>query len=244
MIQGGMRRRGKAPALAASAWLRDAHGADGQVQAALIRAFKARETSEAPYRHWIVRGCLPEEVVAALCATPIPPQVVGGLSGRRELHNDSRHYFDIETRRAGPACEAVAAAFQAPATIALMEQAFGVDLAGAYLRIEYAQDTQGFWLEPHTDLGVKKFSMLYYLAEPDDPRDLGTDLYVDATHWAKRTPFERNMALVFLPSDSTWHGFEPRPIDGVRKSLIINYVTAGWRAREQLAFPDQPVRAA
>ncbi len=29
--------------------------------------------------------------------------------------------------------------------------------------------------------------------------------------------------------------------DGVRKSLIINYVTNEWRAREQLAFPDRPV---
>jgi hypothetical protein len=27
----------------------------------------------------------------------------------------------------------------------------------------------------------------------------------------------------------------------VRKSLIINYVTAEWRAREQLAYPDTPV---
>jgi hypothetical protein len=27
----------------------------------------------------------------------------------------------------------------------------------------------------------------------------------------------------------------------VRKSVIINYVTNEWRAREQLAFPDQPI---
>jgi len=27
----------------------------------------------------------------------------------------------------------------------------------------------------------------------------------------------------------------------VRKSVIINYVTDEWRAREQLAYPTQPV---
>ena len=46
--------------------------------------------------------------------------------------------------------------------------------------------------------------------------------------------------MVFVPSDITYHGFEPRTIDGVRKSVIINYVTNEWRAREQLAYPDRP----
>ena len=47
--------------------------------------------------------------------------------------------------------------------------------------------------------------------------------------------------MVFVPSDITYHGFEPRPIEGVRNSLIINYVTNEWRAREQLAFPETPI---
>jgi hypothetical protein len=29
----------------------------------------------------------------------------------------------------------------------------------------------------------------------------------------------------------------------VRKSVIMNYVTDDWRAREQLAYPATPVRA-
>jgi hypothetical protein len=27
----------------------------------------------------------------------------------------------------------------------------------------------------------------------------------------------------------------------VRKSLVINYVTNEWKAREQLAFPETPI---
>ena len=53
--------------------------------------------------------------------------------------------------------------------------------------------------------------------------------------------FANAAAMAFVPSNNTWHGFEPRPIPVVRKSLIVNYVTAEWRAREQLAYPDTPV---
>ena len=47
--------------------------------------------------------------------------------------------------------------------------------------------------------------------------------------------------VAFVPSGITYHGFEARRIEGVRKSVIINYVTNEWRAREQLAFPDKPI---
>ena len=47
--------------------------------------------------------------------------------------------------------------------------------------------------------------------------------------------------MIFVPSNNTWHGFEKRPIHGVRRSIIVNYVTDAWRAREQLAFPHSPV---
>jgi hypothetical protein len=50
--------------------------------------------------------------------------------------------------------------------------------------------------------------------------------------------------MIFVPSKHTWHGFERRPIEGVRRSIIVNYVTNEWRAREQLAYPQTPVTAA
>ena len=91
-----------------------------------------------------------------------------------------------------------------------------------------------------TQEGVKKFTMLYYLG-PKGREDWGTDVYADADTWVLRAPFTPGHALMFVPSDNTWHGFEARRLDGVRKSVIINYVTDEWRAREQLAFPDRPV---
>jgi hypothetical protein len=120
---------------------------------------------------------------------------------------------------------------------------FGARLDGTYLRLEYAQDTDGFWLEPHTDLGVKTFTMLLYLSADPSHSDLGTDIYDADKRHAGRSPFAQNAAMVFVPSTDTYHGFEPRRIEGVRKSIIINYVTNEWRAREQLSFPETPIAA-
>jgi len=87
---------------------------------------------------------------------------------------------------------------------------------------------------------VKRFTLLCYL-DPNDRPDLGTDLYEAPERWSSRADFRPGAALAFAPSDRTWHGFEPRPFGCVRKSLIVNYVTSEWRAREQLAFPDRQV---
>ena len=70
---------------------------------------------------------------------------------------------------------------------------------------------------------------------------VGTDIYDADKQHVTQSPFESNGALIFVPADNTYHGVEPRTIEGIRKSIIINYVTDEWRAREQLAFPDAPI---
>jgi hypothetical protein len=209
-------------------------------RARFAESLRSAEVSDDPYRHWLLRDVLPDDMAAALEALPFPAPVLDGVSGSREIHNNTRRYVDAAAIAAHPMCRSLADAFQHPETVAAIEESTGASLGGCCLRIEYAQDTDGFWLQPHTDLGVKKFTLLYYLG-PEGAPDLGTDVYVDAKTWSHRAPFEPGAALVFVPSDRTWHGFEPRPIPVVRKSLIINYVTEEWRAREQLAYPDCPV---
>ena len=204
------------------------------------RSLRAAAVDERPYRHWRLNAVLPGHVATALDALPFETPALDGVSGSREIHNNSRSYIDQPAILRHDACASLADAFQDPATVAVVEEVTGARLGGCCLRIEYAQDTDGFWLQPHTDLGVKKFTLLYYLAPGGQP-DLGTDIYADGETWSHRVPFEPGGALAFVPSDNTWHGFEPRPIPVVRKSLIVNYVTAAWRAREQLAYPDRPV---
>ncbi|MEZ5827752.1 MAG: 2OG-Fe(II) oxygenase [Hyphomicrobiales bacterium] len=196
---------------------------------------------EEPYPHWVVRACLPADTIEDILDLPFPAPSLEGVSGKRELHNNTRKYFDAENREKFPVCEAVAEAFQDQRITDLVAKAFGTKLDGTYLRIEFAQDTDGFWLEPHTDLGVKAFTLLLYLSKDKGHEDLGTDIYDSDKKHVGRSPFASNAAMIFVPSDNTYHGFEKRPIPGVRKSLIINYVTNEWRAREQLAFPEAPI---
>jgi hypothetical protein len=194
-----------------------------------------------PWPHWLLAEVLPREVLRELTAMPLNPAIAEGPSGRREYRNQQRIYFDAANMTRFPPMRHVAEAMHSHAVISAVYDAFGAPIDRTYLRIEYALDTDGFWLEPHTDIGVKKFTCFIYL---DGADDLGTDVYSDPQTFVRRIPFIPNTALAFVADDRTWHGFAPRPIAGVRRSLIINYVGAEWRAREQLSFPATPVRLA
>jgi hypothetical protein len=211
------------------------------IATSLVASFAAANGNPKPYRHWIARSCLPAEDAREIIALPFPAPALGGVSGKREVHNATRKYFDAENMATFPVCKAFNEAFQSRAVVSTITETFGTNLKGSYLRVEYAQDTDGFWLEPHTDLGVKVFTMLLYLSTDPAHADLGTDIYDTDKKRVGRSPFESNTAMIFVPSTDTFHGFEPRKIEGVRKSVIINYVTDEWRAREQLAYPTSPV---
>jgi len=206
-----------------------------------VRSVDTAKRSDRPYTNWSLLRCFPEDVVDDILALPFEAPSLDGVSGKRELHNNTRKYFDAENRKLFPVCEAVADAFQDKRVTSHIEKVFGTNLKGSYLRIEFAQDIDGFWLEPHTDLGVKVFTMLLYLSKDPSHADLGTDIYDFNKKQVGRSVFVSNAAMVFVPSNNTYHGFEKRKIVGERTSLIINYVTNEWRAREQLAFPETPI---
>lgn len=211
------------------------------IKAKLAASFTSAAASTTPYPYWIAEEMLPQQVAAGICELPFPAPELDGVSGRREVHNATRTYFDKACQREHPLAAAVATAFQSADITSLIEAQFGASLDGTYLRAEFAQDTNGFWLEPHSDLGVKKFTLLLYLS--DDPRhaSLGTDIYNEHKAHIGTSPFLRGTGMIFVPSNITIHGFNRRPIEGVRQSLIVNYVSDEWRARDQLAFPDYPV---
>ncbi len=209
--------------------------------AALLASFDSSKQHEQPYRHWFLERCLPSDAVDQILSLPFEAPSLAGVSGKRELHNNTRKYFDVPNRDRFPVCEGFCAAFQDKRVTDKIAGHFGSKLKGTFLRVEYAQDTDGFWLEPHTDLGVKMFTMLLYMSKDAQHKTLGTDIYDQQKKHLDASPFAPNAAMVFVPSDITYHGFEARKIEGVRKSVIINYVTNEWRAREQLAYPDRPI---
>ena len=214
-----------------------------RIEQSVTQAFDDAACFDDPYRHWTLNNLLPTDIVDALPLIEFPVADLGGVSGKRELHNDTRHYVDRKNRGRFPSFAAIANAFQSPSLARAIEKFTNTDLSGTYLRVEYAQDVEGFWLEPHTDLGVKRLTLLIYLSSDANHSDLGTDIYDGDKTWIKRAPFGHNDAMMFVPGDNTYHGFEKRAFSGVRKSLILNYVTKDWRDREQLAFPEKMVSA-
>lgn len=207
-----------------------------------IGALREARRDDWPYRHWKLRAVLPEAMCTGILTLPIAPPVVEDSKGRRETFNDQRTFFTPALIARHPACAVLAEALQMPATARQFEQTCGIAAKGSFLRIEYIQDLDGAWLEPHRDIPEKLFSMVIYLCTGPDAKDWGTDIYDAERRWVGRASAEFNSAVIFIAGPDTWHGFEPRPINGVRRLMEINYVT-GWRDREQLAFPDRPLQA-
>jgi hypothetical protein len=214
---------------------------DDTLAGTLGRSLDAARVAADPFRHWLLRDVLPEATGDAIAALPFAPTAIADTAGKRETHNSSRVFFSPENRDRFPVCRDVAALLQDPAIVAKLQAVCGVPLGGSYLRIEYCQDSDGFWLEPHTDISAKLFTMLVYLSHDLAAADWGTDIYDADLNPVGAAPGDFNRGLIFIPGSDTWHGFRKRPIVGVRRSIIVNYVRDDWRSRHELAFPDQSV---
>jgi hypothetical protein len=222
--------------------LRDVVTEPGELTAArFASAWDAAERKAAPFHHWLLNGALPAAVAKEIAALPIAAPVIGDTRGRRDSHNSTRSFFSVENRAAFAACEEVAAAFQNPATASLLERSTGASFKGSFLRIEYCQDTGGFWLEPHTDIGAKLLTLSIFLSDAPGCEDWGTDIYDSARRHVGRAPAGFNQGFAFVPAGDTWHGVERRPFADVRRSIIVNYVKPEWRSRHELSFPDAPI---
>lgn len=124
-----------------------------------------------------------------------------------------------------------------------MAETCGIQVEDSCLRVEYIQDTNGAWLEPHRDIPQKLFSMVVHLFVGPDASQWGTDIYDANLKWVGQSSAAFDSGVIFVPGPATWHGFERRPIIGVRRLMEINCVRADWRDRDQLAFPDRRISA-
>lgn len=205
---------------------------------AFLDSLASAKHGAAPYGHWLLDRVLPEEDVSAVEALPFLPPQDAIFNGKREANNSVRVYFNPENQARFTVCRRIAAGFLDGRVLRAIEEKTGADLSGSRLRIEYCQDTEGFWLAPHTDISVKTFTMLIYLS--DDPRlkNAGTDIHEGPPGFkhVASAPYGRNLGFIFVPGKNTWHAVGKRPLHGaVRKSLIVNYVTRDWREASELS---------
>lgn len=205
------------------------------IKAAFLKSLGACQAEDWPYPHWHLTDTIPDGAIDEIVALPYEPPEEAVFNGRREANNSTRVFFGKEIQDAHPICADLAAALGDPEVIAALETACHIDLSTGQLRIEYCLDTDGFWLEPHTDISVKQFTMLIYLSDEPELADAGTDVYDLDMNLVATSPFGKGIGFIFIPSEISWHGFRKRPINGVRRSLIVNFVSQEWRAVEELA---------
>lgn len=215
--------------------------ASTEIAAHFARALRESQRGETPYVHWKMRDVLPEKLCVSILLLPIAPPVLGKTDGTRGTYNSQRCFITPRLRSRFRAGAALADALQRPDIARLIGETFTVDVVGSYLRVEYIQDLDGSWLKPHCDIPEKLFSMVIYFFTGPEAKDWGTDIYDADRKWIGRAAGDFNSGVTFVPGANTWHGFEPRPIEGVRRLMEINYVRPSWRDRDQLCFPDLPI---
>ena len=78
----------------------------------VVRSFVASldsaKRAEQPYRFWTLKTCFPADFVEDILALPFGAPSLDGILGKRELHNNTRKYFDVENRARFPVCDAIA----------------------------------------------------------------------------------------------------------------------------------------
>jgi hypothetical protein len=212
-----------------------------QIADQFIGAVTRSERADWPFRHWRMRDVFPETLCTAILVLPIAPPVLGKTDGTRASYNSQRIFITPLLQAKFPVCAALVDALQSPAVARVMADTCNIDVQGSFLRMEYMQDLDGAWLEPHRDIPEKLFSMVVYLFTGPDAKDWGTDIYDAEQRWVARSSGEFNSGVIFVPGPATWHGFDPRPIVGVRRLMEINYVRSDWRDLDQLSSPENPI---
>lgn len=218
-----------------------------------------------PFPHAIVHDLLPTALFSALRdAFPDSPESLQSVQTRRgDASYSDKRFSLILPKPTDPASETL------PAPIRTLQQLLTCDrmmlgllekfsdvvtprldefealIGCGYVPLETAieliYDRSGFELVPHTDGPKKLITALLYLADTDDPPELGTRLYRPnspdlvsdgraAVPWsdvaeAGGAPYEPNLLLCFARSDRSLHGVKAaaseRPRRLVQYSILV-----------------------
>ncbi len=188
-----------------------------------------------PFRHWVYHRVFSEEIAHELSDLPLHPPTIQQHKGKRDTYNSSRIFLNPENCHKYPVLRSVVDVFNDSRIISQLGDSCGRDLTQGKLRIEYTLDSGDFWLEPHLDIKEKLLTFLVYLSKGGDSNQWGTALYNPDLSLYAKVPYKMNLGFMFMAGKDTWHGVPKQQIIGVRKSLIINYVSNEWQSLHELA---------
>jgi hypothetical protein len=155
---------------------------------------------------------------------------VDEYDGRRSTANKFRTFV---TRNSDPELAEIFSKFDTAEARAYFTDLTGVDCSQGKLRIELCQDGPGFWLEKHVDIPEKLITLQIYLGK--GKHDWGTYLYDAANEFNEIVvPFLHNQGWLTNKNAKVLHGLPEKTVDGIRRSVIINYVVGDWNDTDQL----------
>jgi len=196
---------------------------------------KILESKYEPFKHWLFDDVLPEETINELLKLPLPVPVIENHTGKRESQNKTRIFFNEKFCKKHLVAKNVTYIFNHPSIILQLTNICGRDLTKGKLRIEYTLDAGDFWLEPHCDIKEKLLTFLIYLSKDPNSNEWGTTIYNRDLSFHSKASYKSNTGLMFMSGEDTWHGVPKQNIQGIRKNLIINFVTRDWRSNHELA---------
>jgi hypothetical protein len=188
-----------------------------------------------PFKHWLYNSVLLEETVDELLKLPFEAPIIEHYTGKRESNNQTRVFFNKENCEKFNVINDLVKVFNNSKIIDQLGNICGRDLTKGKLRIEYTMDTGDFWLEPHLDIKEKLLTFLVYLSKDPGSNEWGTTIYNPDLSFHSKAPYRSNLGLMFNQGINTWHGVPKQNIQGIRKNLIINYVTGEWQSIHELA---------
>jgi len=203
--------------------------------------FRAAAVDLAPFAYVLVpqfvKPAALREVVAALPA----------MKGRGS--------FPIGAVRLGPAAKALVDGLEGPEFREIVEQKFGLDLAGAPVMTTLRGQTGAKDGQIHTDSSAKRVTILLYLnpGSGDAWADQKGCLRLlrsatDLEDYAVEVPPVDGALLVFPNGPTTWHGH--KQFVGQRYAIQMNYMTTSTKAKAEMrrhffsAFVKRITRAA
>ena len=211
------------------------------IAAHFIGVLQRSRRLETPYRRWALTDVFPEALCTAILVLPIAPPMLGATDGTRNTYNARRTFFTPELRAQFPGVRK-----------ALSERCSGPTSRASSARRWSSTPTEPSAHRIHPG-HRRRLARAASRRPREDLLDGRLSLHRPARqglghrHLRRRQEVGRPLVAPSStpprssrPGTNTWHGFDKRPIIGVRRLMEINYVR-DWRDREQLAFPDTPV---
>ena len=202
------------------------------MQTPTIASLQRAIFSPHPFPHWILSEVLPDFLVAELCTIELPRRTVPGDGTRSG--SGTVCFANHRSVANNPQLRRVISIFTDRRLKQDLEKIVKTSLRHCSLRAALYFDQDEVWIQPHTDLDVKRVTLIVLLEHhaPDAP--VATELYDGNGCITTRAPSRNNTALLFKPDLNTFHGVRKRKLLGRRITLVINYVTESWRNKHEL----------